>query len=52
MFSACKSKCLSSLEAVSAITKTVGNSVFTGQLREGRVRKKDELDNVFGVDWY
>jgi len=42
---------MSSLEVVSAVTKTAGNSVFTRQLREGGGRREDESTFLFGVDW-
>lgn len=48
--SACKSKRINSLEVVSAIIQTAGNSLFTRQLKEvSRERKKREFDDFILV---
>lgn len=50
MLSACKSKRINSLEVVSAIIQTAGNSLFTRQLKEvSRERKKREFDDFILV---
>lgn len=48
--SACKSKRINSLEVVSAIIQTAGNSLFTRQLKEvSGEQKKTELDDFILV---
>lgn len=48
--SACKSKRINSLEVVSAIIQTAGNSLFTRHLKEVRgERKNRELDDFILV---
>lgn len=48
--SACKSKRINSLEVVSAIIQTAGNSLFTRHLKEVRGEQKNrELDDFILV---